>query len=59
MTLRSSLMSTLLVQGEIQQKQGKLDRARASFEKAAGLADELGLAYGIAAARANLARIHA
>lgn len=59
MNLRSPLMSVLLAQGEIQQRQGRLDKARASFEQAAALATELGLAYGIATAKANLARISA
>lgn len=59
MDLRSSLMSVLLTQGEIQQKQGNPEAARADFEKAATLAEELGLAYGIAAAKANLAQIKA
>jgi hypothetical protein len=59
MELRSSLMSVLLTQGEIQRKQGNADAARASFEKAAALAEELGLAYGIAAAKANLAHVKA
>jgi tetratricopeptide (TPR) repeat protein len=54
MALRSSLMSVLLTQGEIQQQRGDMDEARASFEKAAALAGELGIAYGIAAARAKL-----
>jgi tetratricopeptide (TPR) repeat protein len=57
MDLRGSLMSVLLAQGEIQQKQGRPDKARTSFEKAAALADELGLAYGIATAKASLARL--
>jgi tetratricopeptide (TPR) repeat protein len=57
MNLRGSLMSVLLAQGEIQQKQGRPDKARASFEKAGALADELGLAYGIATAKASLARL--
>ena len=57
MDLRSSLMSVLLTQGEIQQKQGNPDAARADFEKAVTLAEELGLAYGIAAAKANLAQM--
>lgn len=57
MKIRSSEMSVLLTQGEIQQKQGNSEAARADFEKAASLAEELGLAYGIAAAKANLAQI--
>ncbi len=59
MDLRSASILTLLAQGEIQQKQGNLAAARASFTQAAALADELGIAFGIAAAKAKLAQIRA
>lgn len=59
MGLHSSSMSALLTQGEMQQKQGDVNAARTSFEKAAALAGDLGMAYGIAAAKASLALIKA
>jgi tetratricopeptide (TPR) repeat protein len=54
MSLRSYIMGILLTLGEIQQKQNKLDEARASFEQAAVLARELDLAYGMTRAKALL-----
>lgn len=59
MKLRIYLTSAWLTQGEILLKRGRLDEARANFEKAAALAEELGIAYSIAEAKAKLERIDA